>query len=207
LALAFAMGPAMRPLIPALVAALAALPAAAQDRPVLYPTRDVSVVYRLIGPQAEGQEMRMSWLNAEQKLRTDMPGGISWGVVDRRSQRAFMVMEPQRLVMEMPLDGAGGPPLPELGQNARFTRGGSATVAGLSCTVWRYQEGQDSGEACITQDGVMLRSSGTYDGHRAGMEAKQVTYGAQNAARFRPPEGYRVVQMPGAMPGARPPGR
>lgn len=197
----------MRPVIPALLASLTALPASAQDRPIFYPTRDVSVVYRITGPEAEGQEMRVSWLSAEQKLRSDLPGGMGWAVLDRRSKRAFMVMDAQRVVMEMPLGGPGGPPLPEPGENAHFTRGGNATVAGYSCTLWRYQEGQNSGEACITKDGVMLRSSGTYDGHRGGMEAKQVTYGAQDAARFRPPEGYRVMQMPGGMPGARPTGR
>ena len=200
----------MRPLIPALLAVFAALPATAQDRPILYPTRDVSVLYRFTGPQADGQEMRVSWLSAEQKLRTDMPGGMGWAVLDRRSQRAFMVMDAQRVVMQMPLGGAGGaggPALPEIGEKARFTRGGDATVAGHSCTIWRFQEGQNSGEACITKDGVMLRSSGSYDGHRGGMEARQVTYGAQDAARFRPPGGYRVVQMPGAMPGAHMPGR
>ncbi len=197
----------MRPLIPALLACLAALPAAAQDRPLLYPTRDVSVVYRLTGPQAEGQEMRLSWLSAEQKLRTDMPGGMGWAVLDRRSRRVVMVMDAQRMVMELPLGAAGGPSLPEPGENARFTRGGNAVVAGHSCTLWRYQEGQNSGEACITKDGVMLRSSGTYDGHRGGMEARQVTYGTQDATRFRPPEGYRVMQMPAGMPGLRQPGR
>ncbi|MBX9700428.1 MAG: hypothetical protein K2X74_13395, partial [Acetobacteraceae bacterium] len=69
----------------ALILAATALPAATQDRPPLHPSRDVSVTYRVEGsppgpgvPNPGAMEMRLSWNNAEQKMRMDMPGGAGW---------------------------------------------------------------------------------------------------------------------------------
>jgi hypothetical protein len=184
----------------------------AQDRPLFTPTRDVSVTYRMTAGQGGGagqeMEMRMSWLVAEQKLRVDMPGGMGWSLVDEAAQKMSMVMDAQRMVMEMPLrNGAGGQLIPtKPPETARFTRGATATVAGVACTNWRYEDGGNRGEACITADGVMLRSQGSYEGHSGAIEATQVTYGAQDAARFRLPQGYQAMQMPGGMPGGGAPG-
>jgi hypothetical protein len=199
----------MRLAATALLASLA-LPAAAQDRPLFKPTRDVSVTYRVTsgGPGA-GQEMRMSWLIAEQKLRVDLPGGIGWSLVDEAAKKMSMVMDAQRMVMEMPMQNEAGaqiiPTKPP--ESARFTRGATVTVAGLSCTIWRYEDGGNRGEACITTDGVMLRSQGTAEGRSGALEATQVTYGAQDPARFRLPQGYQAMQMPGGAPSSsgRPP--
>ena len=84
----------MRTAVLASLAVLAALPVAAQDRPPLLPTRDVSVLYRITsapgGAAAAGQEMRWSWLTAEQKLRMDLPGGLGWTVMDQRARRGSM---------------------------------------------------------------------------------------------------------------------
>nr|WP_256476180.1 DUF4412 domain-containing protein [Siccirubricoccus soli] len=144
----------------------------------------------------------MSWLVAEQKLRVDMPGGMGWSLVDETAQKMFMVMEAQRMVMEMPLHGPQGQIIPTSPPaSARFTRLGTATVAGVRCTNWRYEDGGNRGEGCITDDGVMLRSQGSYQGHAGGVEATQVTYAAQDPARFRLPQGYQAMQMPGQMPG------
>jgi hypothetical protein len=43
------------------------------------------------------------------------------------------------------------------------------------------------------------------EGAPAGMEATKVTYGAQDAKKFKVPDGYQVMQMPGqgAAPAAR----
>ena len=191
--------------------AAAATPAFAQDRPVMIPTRDVSVTYRIsTQPPAD---MRMSWLVAEQKLRVDMPGGIGWSLVDQRSQKMTMVMEQQRMIMQMPTQpGAGGVNLPtQPPDTARFTRGAAATVAGTPCTIWGYEDTATGakGESCLTADGVMLRSTGTHGGQTGTLEATQVTYGAQDPARFRVPAGYQSMQMPtqpATPPGAAPGG-
>jgi hypothetical protein len=186
------------------------LPAAAQEKPLFKPTRDVSVTYRMAAGQGAGgaQEMRMSWLVAERKLRVDMPGGMGWSLVDEVAQKMSMVMDAQRMVMELPMrSSTGGQLIPtQPPETARFSRGATATVAGVRCTNWRYEDGGNRGEACITDDGVMLRSQGTYEGHSGSIEATQVTYGAQDAARFRLPQGYQAMQMPGGMPGGAMPG-
>ena len=201
------LSPIVPPASLALLAGLLAAPALAQDRPVMIPTRDVSVAYRVATePPAD---LRMSWLVAEQKLRVDMPGGIGWSLVDQRTQKMSMVMEQQRLVMELPTGGAGGINLPtQPPDTARFTRAGTATVAGLGCTVWRYEDSatKGKGEACLTADGVMLRSTGTHQGKTGTLEATEVTYGPQDPARFQVPAGYQAMPVPGQppAPGARP---
>lgn len=189
----------MRPLAAALVLALAA-PASAQDRPPLHPSRDVAITYRFIGDAQQGQmpEMQVSWLAAQRLMRSEMPG-MGWMVMDHASQRAFMVMEQARMVMDVPIGQfmqQHGPP-----PDASFRREGTATVAGLVCTVWSYRDSRTEGRACVTADGVTLRAEGTSQGRRGGMEATQVAYGPQDPARFQRPQGYQ--SPPGAPPGQR----
>lgn len=200
----------MRLAAPALLL-LAALPAAAQDRPVFQPQRDVAVTYRVTGGPGGGQEIRMAWLTAAQRLRVDHAAG--WSVLDQRAQRMLMVVDAQRLVVEVPAQAAAGAggfvlPSPQPPASARFTRAGEERIAGHACTLWRHEDGPVRGEACLTADGVMLRSRGS-QGERAGaVEAVAVAYGPQDPARFEPPAGYRTMQLPaGIPPGGTPQGR
>jgi len=183
---------------------LAALPALAQDRPPLFPTRDVTVTYRTLGEAAQLPAITMSWHAAQQLMRSDMPG-MGYMVMDQRNQRAFLVMEQARMIMDIPTQQAmqqAGP-----SPNATFRREGSATVAGHGCTIWAYQDGGNQGRACVTQDGVMLRAEGSAQGRAGGMEATQVAFGPQDPARFQRPQGYQTMQgMPGA-PGSQQPRR
>jgi hypothetical protein len=190
---------------------LPALPAAAEDRPLFLPTRDVAVTYRVTAGQAAGHELRMAWLVAERKLRVETPGVPGWSVVDQQAQRMLVVLEQQRAVLEVPARGGpGGFTLPtEPPASARFTRGGSATIAGQRCTLWRYEDGQNKGETCLTADGVMLRSSGGRGERTGAVEATAVAYGPQDPARFQAPPGFQSMQLPPgfSLPGGKPPGR
>jgi hypothetical protein len=200
---------------------LAAPPAAAQERPVFVPTRDVAVTYRVTSGQGAGHELRMAWLVAERKLRVDAEGAPGWSVIDQRARRMLVVMEQQRTVLEVPANtGPGGLSLPtEPPASARFTKGAAATVAGLRCTLWRYEDGDKKGETCLTADGVMLRSSGGQGSRTGTVEATAVAYGPQDPSRFQPPPGFRSMQLPPGLsspglsspglapPGAKPPGR
>ncbi|NGM20907.1 DUF4412 domain-containing protein [Roseomonas stagni] len=195
-----------RTLIAALLS-LSAVPAVAQDRPALYPTRDVAVTYRVNGGQAQAagmQSITIAWLAAAQAMRMDM-GPAGYMVADHRNQRGFMVMQQARMIMDVPMQQAMQQYGPS--ENATYRRTGSATVAGHACTVWSYQDRGNSGTACITGDGVMLRAEGTSQGQSGGMEATQVAYGAQDPSRFQRPQGYQSMQMPGGgqMPMGRPP--
>lgn len=181
------------------------LGAAAQDRPVLFPTRDVAITYRASGGGGGQQTITMAWLAAAQSMRMDMPG-MGWMVADHRSQRGFMVMEQQRMVMDLPMEQAMrqyGP-----GPSARFTREGTDRVAGVPCTIWRFEEGQNRGRACLTQDGALLRGEGGGPQGEGRIEATSVQYAPQDPARFARPQGYQTMQMPQGMPpGAMMPGR
>ncbi|HYF07542.1 MAG TPA: DUF4412 domain-containing protein [Acetobacteraceae bacterium] len=190
----------MRRTAPLIAAALLATPALAQDRPPLFPTRDVAVTYRMAGGPAQGQEMSMSWLAAGRMMRVDLPGGMGFMVADQQNQRGFMVMEAQRMIMDVPMAQAAGH-MRAL-ENARFTRGGSDTVAGTPCTVWRYEGQGQSGTACVTADGVLLRSQTNAGGQNVTMEAVRVAYGPQDPARYQRPQGYQSMQMPQGMPQA-----
>ncbi|WP_431267483.1 DUF4412 domain-containing protein [Dankookia sp. P2] len=194
----------MRRSLPALLL-LAALPAAAQERPVMVPTRDVAVTYRVTAGQGQGHELRMAWLVAERKLRVDAEGAPGWSVIDQAARRMLVVMEQQRAVLELPANtGPGGLSIPtEPPAGARFTKGGSDTVAGLRCTLWRYEDGDKRGETCLTADGVMLRSSGGQGSRTGAVEATKVVYAPQDPARFQAPPGYRSMPLP---PGLVPPG-
>jgi len=185
---------------------LLALPAAAQDRPPVQPSRDVSVTYRAEGGppgQPAQAEMRLSWLNAERKMRMDLPGGAGWSVTDTTNGQTFMVQEAQRLVLRMPSDPAHPNPM-QPPPDMRFTRGGAETILGQRCTVWRFSGAQGQGEACVTDDGVMLRSSGSGPGAGAGsLTATALSFAAQDPARFQAPQGYTVMDMPGGPPPRR----
>lgn len=187
--------------------AMATLPAQAQDKPPLFPTRDVAITYRFTGPQAQAgmPTMTMSWLANAQTMRMDM-GAMGYMVADHRAQRGFMVMESARMIMDIPMEQAMQQHGPSA--NASFRRTGTDTVAGLPCTVWAFQDRGNSGTACVTNDGVMLRAQGNSQGQSGSMEATQVTFGAQDPARFQRPQGFQSMQMPGqggsAMPGQRP---
>jgi len=181
----------------ALAAALPALDAAAQERPQVFPTRDVAVTYRVTGARAQSglPAMTMSWLTSQQTLRVDMPG-MGYMVADQRAQRGFMVMEQMRMLMDIPMEQANAG-LPTRGQ---FRQTGRDNVAGHACNVWNFQDGNDRGTACITPDGVTLRAQGTSGGESGSMEATRVVYGAQDPARFRRPQGYQTMQMPQGLP-------
>jgi len=189
-------------------ALLAALPLAAQaqDRPQIFPTRDAAVTYRVVG-QGQQAEITMLWSAAQRQMRVNMPQGMGYMVTDHQGQRGFMVMEQMRMIMDVPMEQAAGH-MREF-ENARFTRGGSDKVAGHDCTVWRYESSAGQGEACITNDGVMLRAQGAAQGAGTGrMEAVRVVFAPQDAALFRRPQGYQTMQMPqGVPPGMGAPGQ
>jgi hypothetical protein len=189
---------------------LLSAPGLAQERPQIYPTRDVSVTYRVSGsgaPQGNLPPLTMSWIAATQTVRMDI-AGLGYVIADHRNGRGFMVMEAQRMVMDVPMQQA----MQQFGPspNATYRRTGTDTVAGVSCTVWSYQDGPSTGTACITADGVMLRGQGTRDGQSGTLEATQVTYGRQDPARFQRPQGFQTMQVPqapGGPSGARPPAK
>lgn len=201
-----------------LAAALATgRPAAAQDRPTILPTRDVAVSYRATGPvqgQQQQQDLRVAFTNKGRLMRVEGIQGMAGGgrnagsyvIVDHNTQLMTMVMAQDRRFMELPVNNAFSRGF-LVSESMRFVRRGTEAVAGLKCTVWDITSADGNGNACITEDGVMLRGNGI-DG-KGAIVANSVTYGPQSAALFKPPADFQKLEMPaGLLPGgARPPGR
>ena len=192
----------MRCFLAAVMAIALSLPAQAQEAPRLFPSRDVAVTYRATsgGPM---QEIAIAWAAAARLMRIELPG-MGYTIADFAGQKGFMVMQiPQPMVMDIPMAQAAAH-MRAL-ETARFTRLGADRVAGIACTNWRHESSQGSGTGCFTDDGVLLRSQGAAQGMQGGLEALNVTYGAQDVARFQRPAGAPSMQMPGGvLPGSPP---
>jgi hypothetical protein len=198
---------------------LAAAPAFADDpladnRPVLFPTRDVDVTYRMAQSDAPGGprllQQRMRYAVTAHKLRVDPPSPGLYMIVDYATHHLETIRDSQRMVMEMDAPGAmagpvsGGPTRAA----AAFRRHGVGQVAGLDCTEWETRDA--AGEpalVCLTADGVLLRAVGA---GRVLLEATNVTYGTIDPAVFQIPDGYTRLTPPplsSAVPLPRAPAR
>lgn len=175
---------------------LLALPAAAQERPAnVMPTRDVAVTYKV----NDAQEMQMSWAAGGQRMRMDMPNHQGAVIVDHAARKALMVMTERKMVMEMPFDAAAGSAIPSPEEFAKALRGkeGQETIAGYSCTVWRFEQEGQKGNVCLTDDGVPLRTRSEGSQGTNSMVATNVAYGALDPASFSAPAGFQSMTMPG----------
>ncbi len=177
----------------------------------MLPTRDVAVSYRASGPvqgPQQQQDLKVSFTAGGKLMRVEgMGGGRAAGayvIVDHITQRLTMVMAQDRRFMEMPVNNAFSRGF-LLTDTMKFVRRGGETIAGLKCTVWDITSADGSGNACITEDGVMLRGNGL-DG-KGAIVATAVSYGPQAAAGFKPPADFSKIEIPAGMtPGGGPPG-
>ncbi len=170
--------------------------AQAQDRPPPMPTRDVRVSYQ---SEDRHNSNRVAWLAAEGRMRieTDAQRGIM--LVDTRGGGAVVILETEREFHDLGrVASVLAAPYQLAGPRQRLRREGADRVAGQACTVWRIDPPADEEDevkrACITADGVPLRLVAG-EGKEANVEyvATEVTYAAQDPARFRVPAGYRPL--------------
>lgn len=181
--------------------------ALAQSRPALQPTRDVTVTYRITGEAPAGppgggagpREMRVFYAAASHRMRIENQrrGAISYAIVDRPHHSMVVVLPAQHRFMTLPMRGTRNPVLMEDDPNLAFTRDGSQTIAGLTCTEWKVADRTDPahhGTACLTADGVLLHGADA-TGAR-GILATKVEYGALAPDLFAPPAGFQKMEMP-----------
>ena len=136
---------------------------------------------------------------SEGRQGIEWPGGVRVTVVDQKNPEAsFTIFDGVRSALPFraglePTYGMFG----ALEATGRFARAGTASYAGQTCTAWRCEDGRSTRGVCVTDDGAMLRGVTTsqHEGQAqtGGLEAMRVDYGPQDPARFRHPEGYRVV--------------
>ncbi len=168
-----------------LLGLVTAVPCAwAADVPVVQPTHDVDVTYKVPVPGTENTALlqRLRWSASLRRQRVDLPTSGSWMVLDFAAHRMFFIRDDTRTILDLP--APPGPPPAAAG----FARAGEAVVAGLPCTLWRTRDSR-GGEtvACYASDGVLLRATA---GPRVLMEAVSVHDGPQGADVFEVPAGY-----------------
>lgn len=180
------------------LAALCGAPVLAAESPVLHPTRDVAVVYRVDGAQAGGPTqshvIRMYWGAGGNELRVEFDAQPIVALVDFKRQRMAMILAAKQVVVETRLDPRLVPGF-ALPADATVDRGQTDTVAGLGCTVWNLSGKEGAGSACVTSDGVVLRAQGSAREGSGRLEAASVTYAPQPAALFAPPAGFARMDL------------
>lgn len=180
----------------------ASVSAWAQPRPLVQPTRDVAISYQVSGVAVPGlppgpHRMDVAYSAAEQRVRLaspDYPQGFA--IVALAARSVLVVLPAARSYIRMPMRG------PEMAlltddPGLRFTRAGTASVAGLRCTLWRVADTRAAGRqgsACLTADGVLLRGDDGPGGR--SVVAIGVRYGHQPGARFMPPPGFNRMEIP-----------
>ena len=197
--------------------ALAPVAAHAQrggPHPLFLPTRDVAVTYRIgAGAGQPSETTHMYYTTADGGLlRIDTPSGAGFTVLERARNAQMLVISARRVfaAMTLPPGTANGF---ILNDTMTYVRQGRRTIAGYPCTEWTVTTPGTKGEACVTDDGVLLAGQGGQPGGpQTDLTATEVSYGPQNPSLFRPPAGFRQLspqemqQMMGPPNGAPPNG-
>jgi hypothetical protein len=126
-------------------------------------------------------------------------------------KKMYMVMEQQKMVMEIPLNDTKTRQLQAAtgGGNAKFDVVGPDTVDGTPCTKYKMTAGNDPKVffwwiSTATNTPVKMAAE---DGSLTVLW-KNYKAGPQDPSLFQPPAGYQVMQMPAGagMPGGGAPG-
>jgi hypothetical protein len=185
------------------------LPAAAQH-PLMHPSRDVVVEYQTSGntggPPGETapHRVRMYFADHGMKMRIEGEGQPGYAIIDRSTNHMIMVMVQQHMYMDVPFDPKRVMAFDN--PEGTFTRRGTDTVAGYSCTVYDATTPQHHGQVCVTRDGVLLRAKSEGPGQHGELLALSVTYGAQSPDLFEPPAGFQKFDASHMGPGMAPMG-
>ncbi|HTI02139.1 MAG TPA: hypothetical protein VL752_14415 [Acidisoma sp.] len=189
-----------------------ALPAMAADYPSVQPQRDVTVSYDLDSSATGPMRLRLMASPQMQIMRIELGGNGDYLLLDQGQERARLVSPQKGLDFAVPTEGFLHRDLgPASG--LRFQRDGHRRIAGLSCTVWKVLGPDGAGDACVTEDGVVLEGQGR--GFRpddqgrvpAGhLIATAVDYAPLPPALFVVPPGLQEVDLPQALFRAMVPG-
>jgi hypothetical protein len=183
--------------------ALALTAAAAPDHPALTPTREASVLYRVVNAGAAPVEVRVTAEAGGSPMRLDLPDR-TYMLVDKAAQRIAVVVPEEQVVLDVPFQD-GPQTYFQLNDRMRFTRRAPVTVAAVRCTVWDVVVGNARGTMCISDDGILLRSSGLdAAGQRNLIEAVSVSFAPAGPNEFVPPADFsRMTAGPnGPVPAA-----
>lgn len=181
--------------------ATAAVPAVAQDHPMVAPTRDVVIDYLIEGRSATNggpQTVRMSVTAGGHKTLVEPSDGRTQIIIDRPAGRTYILMMDQRKYMERPLNqNQQGSFDIGHGNGAGMTKKGSETIAGRRCTVWETKNDRNA-TACVTDDGLVLKgeSQSPNGGPKSRLIATTVLVGPISPERFNVPYGFTRFDIP-----------
>ncbi len=174
----------------------------ADEGPRLTPTKEVAVTYQLSGTsqQQGAQKLQVSWgdrgrarLDFYRYLDAKLPFGAL--IYDPTTDRITTIL-PERQGFVQRDVGKLPSPAAFLNSDMKFTRKGTATVAGLPCTDWRVlKAGTEEGTACVTEDGVVLRATRERPGPGL-IEAIAVRVAPMPADAFVPPPKFEFIPSP-----------
>jgi hypothetical protein len=185
----------MRTLLIATALELAVILPAAAQHPLMHPSRDVAVEYQTGGisggppGQSGPHRVHIYFADHGMKMRMESEGQPGYMILDRGTNRATMVMVRQHMYMDVPYDAKRVMAFDN--PEGTFTRRGTETVAGYSCTVYDVQTPQHHGQVCVTSDGVLLRARSEDPNGHGELTAISVTYGPQPPDLFVPPPGFQ----------------
>jgi hypothetical protein len=170
------------------------------DRPLLLPTDDVVVTYRIDGmPMSAPHKMQITYAKDGERVRMDY---FHWpetkypflaSIFDRPANRVILVQPERKAYIDRQIGNNINNPGALLKPNMRFTRQGSSEVAHARCTVWRVElpdKPDDGTTACVTDNGIVLRMESTKP-TATTLTAMDIHYGAPPDGAFDPPVGFK----------------
>lgn len=176
-----------------------AVPAAAQTRPAVFPTRDVTVDYHIDGTlPLPVRDIRVQAPAGAERLRIEQPDRLVL-LVNRPVRRVLMLLTAQRTTLSLPWPKEVQQGLDMLAR-ARFVRQGSDSQAGVPCTIYDVSADGRHALACLTADGVLLRADGVVRSKSANgsyhLAATMVSYAPLDPAIFSAPPGTTPFKLP-----------
>jgi hypothetical protein len=166
-------------------------PAFAEPRPLLVPTRDVTVQYQVTPHDHGALDVRVAVKAGGTRLRITSDTLPTTVLVNRDTEKAAVMLPLLRAYSDIKI-GKYDPENTVL-KGATFSRGGHDRVAGHECTAWHAISGDGSADACITGDGVILRGAlrSNKRGEEVTLVASRVDYAPVPDADFAVPPDFQ----------------
>lgn len=179
-----------------------ALPALAAEYPTIQPQREVAVSYDLDTTATGPMHLRLMANPQMQVMRIELGGNGDYILLDRGQERVRLVSPGKGMIFAVSSDGFLHRDLGP-GSGLHFRREGQRRIAGHGCTAWAVQGPGGSGDACVTEDGVVLEGQGRGNkpddqgqvpgGH---LIATAVSFAPLPPALFVVPPGLQEVDLP-----------
>ncbi len=175
----------------------------AAGAPRILPDHDVAVTYRAVVPGQQGGTYRVRFQAASQRAHATALSGEGAGLqflLDIPAGSGDLIMPQTHTIV----------PLPNLSdliqrvmaaKDAKFTKLGTATIAGHACTKYLILSPKGDGTACLTSGGVPLAATAKDRRGSLTVTALNVADVAQPPHVFAPPPGYATLNLPPSMLG------